>query len=346
MFVTPMKPICIAVLAIAADVAACGASMDRLISVRLPPGWVEVQAVAPGGGAPQFPTSKYVPKDGRNAEILVTILGRGNGKISNLKSLRELFPALCRPYLATPDDHVESTELKLAHGVAIYASFEDPDLIGKPSQPGNFKVATPVAILLDQGIVAHATMLTDELMGGTFREALQIVESIAFAGTGPRAPAGPQIGNRGDSIVISVPSLDAELGVPRRGFSEAPAKLDEDGSYFSFSRDDGVIISGWLEPASKFQGLRKLWATDKQGIESGMGIKCQDEAFEAVGNWQAVLYTVRMRNDFVERNVRACCVAGNTWVDVHISTANASIDTEALRKLLRSLSLVTRKPNV
>jgi|GEM_PF-1358432 len=321
----------------------CGIYAKGLVSLTPPPGWTEVTALAPGSAPPRFPTVKYIPKDRRNAALLVTILGRGNGSVSDLTALKKLHLQLCQQYLASPTMEFSPKELKFEHGVGVYASFEDPDLIGKPTKAGNYKMASPVALLLDGGVVAHATIFSDEANGPTFQEALDLLKSINLRDEPSRSVLEEPTGN--GPIVISVPELDAELLIPRAGLSQASTKLNTAPSYFSYTTKDGSMMSGWLEPISKYRGLRQTWSSEKEKMESELGIKCEDESFQTIDGWQTVLYIIRLPGGAVQQNLRACRTYGTTWVDVHLSKTAQTAEKEPLKVLLRSLVIRSKGPH-
>ncbi|MGC4071413.1 MAG: hypothetical protein QM760_02620 [Nibricoccus sp.] len=274
---------------------------------------------------------------------MITVLGRGDGRISDVDALKKVHLQSCRMYLPSPDAKVEQTLFKVPEGIGFRSTFVDPDLVGKPSKPGDYKVVTPALIRMDNGVIVHVTLFTDDVSGPTFQEALQMVESVKL----PPPPANAaKVQTTDDALIVSVAVLDAQIRIPKEGFSESQMKLNQAESYFSFSRKDGVIISGWLEPVANYQGFKKLWATDKEKMSVGINTPLTEEKFETIDGWNAVTYTLGLPGGGTQKNLRACRTWGHTWVDVHLSLTRAPADTESLRTLLRALKVEARQAEV
>jgi hypothetical protein len=308
------------------------------IMVKPPKGWAQVDVALPGGGKPQFPTVAYAPTDHRNARVLLTIMGRGDGRVSDVASLRKFHEIQRAIYMPKPPVPTAATEFKFANGIGLYSTFEDPTLIGKPAPPGEYKVVSPVAILLDSGIVLQVSIFTDELTGPTMSEALALVQSITVNGPKTAAPMVTEPVTRGNLIIISMPDLDTEMGIPKKGLEDSPLKLNESEAYFSYQRNDGLMISGWLEPMKKFKGFREHWADEKGKIERDLGGKVQSETFATINGWQAVFYVLKIEG-IEQPNLRASRVAGNTWLDVHISTMTKTGATSVMKTLLQAIQV-------
>ena len=311
---------------------------DNSEIIIVPPGWQRVEVDAPPGSLP-LPTFKYVPQDHRNAALLITILGRGDGRISDRTSLDTFHRMMCRRFLATPNDTIAQTDVRFPNGIGVYSSFEDPALIGKASNAGDYKVATPVALLLTDGMVVQATIFTDEKTGETFDQALNSLETIDLPSS-PESGLSKRIEN--GKTIIGVTSLSAELVIPA-DVTENSLKLNRSTTYFSFVAANGVLMSGWLEPASKYKGLPEMWVSEKRNIEAGTGVTCEEEQFAVIGDWETVAYTIKLPNNVVQQNLRACRILGNTWVDLHLSITAARAETTPLETLLSSVSLRLKK---
>jgi len=142
-----------------------------------PDGWEQVK---PDQSSP-FPTLKFVPKDGRNAAVFVTLIPPELMVVDDAASLAKFFQFLCIIYLPTPDAKITAKELKLPHGSGLYYSFEDPALIGKPVKPKDYKFATPVGLWLPPGRTIQATLFTDSLSSRDFTEGMQLLRSAVPA---------------------------------------------------------------------------------------------------------------------------------------------------------------------
>lgn len=158
------------------------------IEVAAVPGWESVEPLPPGQPKPAYPVLKYVPKDGRNAAVLLSLLpANGPGyEVTDLASLKAFNLMAARPYLPRPDARPAATELKIPGGLAVYLTNEDPALVGKAPPPGEYKIATTVSLLLGGRALVHGTIFYDEMDSPAFREALQLLRSLSLAAPSPK----------------------------------------------------------------------------------------------------------------------------------------------------------------
>lgn len=154
-------------------------SSKEPVIVTTPDQW---QAAKDKPPTPNFPIETYrlVPPSGRNAICLVSILDKDKKTFADPAFLKTALRGECQPYVKSPDElpKVELKELKIQGGLGFYANFVDPDLVGKPVKPGDFKTATPILLSIGSSYLIKITILCDELGGADYREALKIVESI------------------------------------------------------------------------------------------------------------------------------------------------------------------------
>lgn len=306
---------------------ASSASADSLggkVEVTAVPGWTLSAKPEP---AP-LPTLRYLPTDGRNATILLTLIPAGRVGVSDADSLRQFHRKACAPFLPSPDAPVPQKELKLATGSGVYASFEDPALIGKPSRPGHYKFATSASLWLGQDILVLATILCDDTGSAAFSEAMNIVRNTAvITAQAGAAPAKP-IGTAGPLTLLPPP-----------GFVRSEINASLSPGYFSYARPtDGVILSGWLDQAAKFKGMRTFWTAEKASLEANLGMKVANESFKIVAGWNVVSYDLPIGTD-VQKNIRACRVYGGTWADVHLSQAGGGASIARLEAVLAEIKM-------
>lgn len=231
--------------------------------------------------------------------------------------------------LAASSAPYSAKELTLPRGHAYYATFEDPNLVGKPPIRGDYKFSTSCVILFEGGVLANATVFTDEASGATFQEALQIVEKLELAPE-PAAPTAVLVNGH---ITLALSTLDTALVLPT-GFTLQPGA----NAHFLAQGPDGLIISGWIEPKEQYPGFRALWQRDRQRMTAGGRLALQGEKFETIAGWDAVFYTIRLAADATQLNLRACCTRGTAWFDVHLSCTGKAPRLEALRAVLRELT--------
>lgn len=130
--------------------------------------------------AAPFDTFQITPPAGRNAAVLISVLGTNKPEFADPAVLKKILRADCRPYVSAPSElsKVEIKELKISGGLGFYANFVDPDLVGKPVKAGSYKTATPMILSIGTKTLVKATVLTDDLQGVDQREAMRIVESL------------------------------------------------------------------------------------------------------------------------------------------------------------------------
>jgi hypothetical protein len=327
-----MKYLSLVLLGILLSAEARADLLGGAVEIAPAPGWAQGEPRKGRSLPPSVATASYNPKDGRNATVLFTLFPGEFLEVSDTATLKKLNRMASRPFLPSPNAEVPLTEFTCPHGSGVYANFEDPDLVGKPSQKGNYKFATVVTVLLSGGWTLQATILTDGLALPEFNEALEIIQSAA-----PRRSAAIAA-KSGERPTIALPSLGAVLTLPP-GFQATPT-LNSDPGYFAFTDKTGeVILSGWLDRAAAFRGMKEFWAREKAALVGDAGAKLAHETFKTVNGWEAVFYTVNVKGMPAQKNIRACRVQGNTWVDVHLSILAAESTWKELEDVLGALSL-------
>jgi hypothetical protein len=308
-------------------------------SVEISPlkSWIQTDPQRPGAPPSPYPTLRYVPRDGRNATVLLTVVPAEVAKVGDGESLKNFFRLLARPYLSAPTAKLFAKELTLPQGIALYATFEDPDRVGKPIQPGSYKVTTPVGVLISNGAVLHVCIFTDSTEGRDLNEALQIVQSAQ-----PRGYKSPvaEVAKAGSKQIVRVPALGSVLLLPGR-FKPAQ-KGNTNPGYFSFVDEQHVNLSGWLAHSAEFKNMKEFWAKEKNTMITKAGIVITDESSKIISGWSAVLYTVQMPEMAPQRNIRACRVVGDTWADVHLSLVEPSENWKVLEDVLNTLTLAPK----
>jgi hypothetical protein len=271
---------------------------------------------------------RYLPADGRNATVLLTLMPAARIGVTDVASLRRFHRKACAVFLPSPDAPVPQKELTLAAGSGVYASFEDPALIGKPPRPGDYKVATAASLWLGADTVVHATILCDDTGSAAFSEALKIVRTAAVITTPADASPAKPASSSGPVTLLPPP-----------GFTRSEIKASASPGYFSYTRaTDGVILTGWLDQAAKFKGMRTFWAVEKVSLETNLGVKVTNESFKITAGWNVVSYDLAV-GATVQKNIRACRVYGDTWADVHLSQTGEGASLARLEAALAQIKV-------
>jgi hypothetical protein len=157
---------------------------------------------------------------------------------------------------------------------------------------------------------------------------------------------------KGDTIELTVPASALVLTFPKGGLGE----MNESGNqaaanprYFGFADlQRGVVVSGWIEPASAFQGFKQFWVSEFTAMKEGGLMPIEPPTPVDVVDWVAIAYELplpKTANPAVNTHIRAELIRNGTWVDLHISVTGdmplADARSQALA-LLKSV-IVTKK---
>ena len=156
-------------------------SLGKALEIFPTEGWKSVEAIIPGETLPPFPILKFVPKDGRNAAIFLSLVPANvpGYEVTDLDSLKRFNFNASKPYLPDPSVMPTVTELKVAGGIGVSITNEDPALVGKPVPPNEYRIVTTATILLDGQYLIHASIFYDELDSREFKESLKILLSAS-----------------------------------------------------------------------------------------------------------------------------------------------------------------------
>ncbi|MEJ1972180.1 MAG: hypothetical protein WDM96_06830 [Lacunisphaera sp.] len=139
------------------------------------------EPLEPGQTPPPFPVLKYVPADGRNAAILLSLLPAKTSsfEVTDLASLTRFNLMAAEPYLPSPTARPPLIALKVPGGIGGYIVNEDPALVGKPVPPNEYRIAATGTLLLDGKYLVNCTIFYDEKDSADFKEALRILLSAS-----------------------------------------------------------------------------------------------------------------------------------------------------------------------
>jgi hypothetical protein len=151
----------------------------KAVVLTLPDGWSLETAEIPAETAPPGKTIKLSPKNGTNAECVITLFSAPDKRMSDPKLLRGSLEEATQPLLADAvEKKAEIREFKTPHGSGCAATFTDARLVGKPPEPGNYKTATSILLYLSDQIVVNATVLCDDVKGAEYETVSAILRSL------------------------------------------------------------------------------------------------------------------------------------------------------------------------
>ena len=172
--------------------------------------------------------------------------------------------------------------------------------------------------------------------------------------TAPNAAISLSVSETANDWELTVPVAHATVVVPKGQLRVE--KLAAGGAtrspryFFLADRTDGeVIFAGWLESSERVKNVDQLlqstWTSEKQALKAG-GFDVQSVETGHVGDWATITYAVSHAS-FKQHSahIRASRVAGDTWIDLHLSVTKDASEEECRKgvvELLRSISIRLR----
>jgi hypothetical protein len=215
----------------------------------------------------------------------------------------------------------------------------DASLVSKPPEPGNFKVMRNALAVLDDHLMMVATVQFDNPSRPEVAEAMVLLSTLRLE-RGAAPPAKPA----GGTFEFTVPESRVVVKVPDIGLQRDDP--DDGGPrYFRLSRSSPqLILSGWLEPASGYKGLKGFWESETRSpAYAGSLAPTRVEMLQA-GPWEVVAYDVVVPGG-TSADLRAERVQAGTWIDLHLSSTSdraASALREGLLAALRKVEVVEK----
>lgn len=177
-----MRPLLALLFALVISLPSRADMLGQAVEVTPHPEWKSVEPGNPGEAPAPFPTRRYIPRNGRNATVLLTVLPNDitGFAITDLPSLKRFNLLSAQPYLPNPEAVPPVLELEIPNGIAVTITCEDPALVGKPVPPGEYRIATTASVLLGRKWVIHCTVYYDEKDSPELKEALDILRSATL----------------------------------------------------------------------------------------------------------------------------------------------------------------------
>ena len=188
--------------------------------------------------------------------------------------------------------------------------------------------------------------------------AVLVAMTLSMPSTANESAANAQvslsISQTDDNWELTVPVAHATVVVPKgelRVEKLAAGEATASPRYFYLvDRTDGeTIFAGWLESSERVKNVDQLlqstWLSEQRSLKAA-GFDVQSVETGHVEDWATITYAVSHAS-FKEHSahVRASRVAGDTWIDLHLSvTKDASEEDcrKAVVALLRSVSVRLR----
>jgi len=309
------------------------------------PGYGTVSAAVPTGWSVRTQSTKKVefylmaePQAGPvvNAQFSLIILPPEQPlKMEQVKSRLE---EVTRQFL---DRSVEKTfdpkPLTLSHGSGWVVELTDASLLGKPAEPGNYKVTRSALALLDGQVMLVATILFDDPSLPEVGTAMSLLSSLRFErGTTDGQASSPL----GGPFTFTVPQSQVVVQVSDPSLRPEDA-ASAGGNYFKLARSNPqLILSGWLEPASSYKGLKEFWQAESRSPAYAGALAPTRVEMLRNGPWEVVAFDVPVPGGGTSAHVRAERVQAGTWIDLHLSTTSTKSPAALRAELLAALRQV------
>jgi hypothetical protein len=142
---------------------------------------------------------------------------------------------------------------------------------------------------------------------------LQVTRSATAGTPRPASPGAFEFTRPESRVVVKVPDL---------GLAPDPEPSQGPGYFRRSRRDPQLILSGWLEPAERYAGLKAFWESERASpAYAGAGAPQHVELLE-IGAWEVVAFDVPVPGG-ASAHLRAQRVLAGSWVDLHLSTTQA-----------------------
>lgn len=158
---------------------------------------------------------------------------------------------------------------------------------------------------------------------------LALAQTAGVASAQVSADETLTVAETGGSYRISVPVSHLAVTIPTGtfGISSDPQHDASNGPrYFALQdRTRGAMISGWLEPADGYKGIKPMWDGETTAWRQHQLPEPKNVTFLNVGKWEVVSYDLYVPGGN-SAHLRCEWNADGTWIDLHISvTSKASI---------------------
>jgi hypothetical protein len=173
---------------------------------------------------------------------------------------------------------------------------------------------------------------------------LFVVSACSTTGGGPSQRI--EVREAADAYRLSVPISHLTMTLPRGNWSPKDKSALGGGTaspryfYFEDGKEESLILSGWFEPDSRFEGVPKYWEQATQSFKN----EPLNVSFEKLGGWDTVMYDHNF-GKIVNTHLRAHWVQSGTWIDLHLSTTtygSSADNRKKLRSLLRGISIAKK----
>jgi len=252
-----------------------------------------------------------------------------------MEDLKDLLEDMTRKIISgSVEKAFDPKPLTLSQGFGFMVELTDASQVGKPLQPGEYKRVRSAIAFVDDRMMLVATILFNDPSQPEVEATMSLISSLRFERTATtrRAPTTSD-----EPFTFTVPGSRVLVKVP-----DTSLHIDNTASdRFKLSRRDPMLIlSGWLEPASRYKGLRKFWQTESRSPAYAGALAPTRVEMLRAGPWEVVAFDIPLRAGGTMANLRAERVMAGTWIDLHLSTAAQAPSAKLRAELLDALRQV------
>lgn len=302
------------------------------IRLAVPAGWsVASKDVGEVGYA-----FKAQPRSGPPLVVRITLAWLPSNSPMNAGTVKANLEEMVQPYLSgSVEKTFDPKPLPVTEGTGWFVQLTDASLVGKPPKAGDSKAMRNALALLGGRVAMIATIQLDDPALPALSEAMALVSSVRVE----PGKDGQERQATGTAFEFTIPQSRVIVRVPEMGL-----RPDDDESpgpnYFKLSKSEPqLILSGWLEPASRYEGLEAFWKNEKRSPAYAGALAPRRVETIQVGPWEVVAFDVPVGGG-TSAHLRAERVLAGTWIDLHLSTTSARAATVLRAELVGALGKI------
>jgi hypothetical protein len=179
------KLLCLFLAGVGAVVAAEKISLGsgRSAVLTLPDTWESTALPPRPPGIPEMgATVRYVPKDGSNHAVLISIVPVPDERLADPETLQAMVRMAARRYLpGSVEKEAELKEFKVGGKTGYACLFTDAKLVGQPPVKDDYKTMTTCLVYLGDRFLLSASIFSDDPAGADYVAARRIIQSLTIS---------------------------------------------------------------------------------------------------------------------------------------------------------------------
>lgn len=154
----------------------------RSAVITLADGWEASPSPRPQGESALGTTLHYIPKNGANEAVLITLVAAPEDRMADARILLEWARVTSRDFTrGTVEEEADFKEFRVGGRTGFAARFTDSRLVGKPPVPGDYKTMTCCYIYLGDNVMLIGSIFSDDPSGEGYATARKIMQSLTLS---------------------------------------------------------------------------------------------------------------------------------------------------------------------